>query len=79
MAHYKTRSGLPVIIHDFEGKGTFSWKGTIYKPHKGGKGRNIYQIWQPGGRNTIIRDHGWDLQEVSKQEWDTLFHVKETA
>jgi len=71
--HYKTKNGFPVLIHNYQGKGTFSIKGSIYKKHRGRHNNPRYEIWQPNGMNRAIEACEWDLVEICTAEINDLF------
>jgi len=74
--HYKTVNGFPVLIHNYNGKGTFSVKGSIFKRHKGRHINPRYEIWKPNGMNRAVGPWEWDLVEISIAELNDLFEKR---
>lgn len=63
---YLTRSGHVADV-DREGEGTFSFKGTVWRPRKGNRRpKPEYQIWHRSGRAVAMGEHPDDI--VAKEE-----------
>ena len=69
---YKTEAGFPVVIHEYNGKGTFPIKGSIYKRNKGFHNNPTYEIWQNCGMNKAIEKSSYDLLEITSTEFGAL-------
>lgn len=63
---YLTRDGGRVTIHDVDGKGTFSARGSKWKVYRGKWRPRLYGIWHTSGRYLPLREDENDI--VSKQE-----------
>ena len=73
---YKTKAGLPVLIHEHSGKGSFPIKGSVFKKHKGRHNNPRYEVWQKSGMCGVIDPSGDDLVEISNAELNDLFEKK---
>jgi len=74
--HYKTKAGFPVIIHEYNGRGSFPIKGSVFKKHKGRHNNPRFEIWQKSGMNKVIDSSGDDLVEISLAELNDLFEKR---
>lgn len=58
---YLTRDGGRVTIHDVDGRGTFSARGSKWKMFRGKLRPRIYGIWHISGRYKPLREDANDI------------------
>lgn len=64
----KTKNGHDVIVHEWDGKGTYCIKGSVLIPGKQPK----YHIWDKQGRTYFFTESGYDLDLTQDSKKDIL-------
>jgi len=58
---YLTRGGGHVLIHDIDGRGTFSCRGSFYRMYRGKYRPKDFGLWHHSGRYRPLAEHSRDI------------------
>lgn len=58
---YRTRNGSRVTVHEANGGGSFSVKGSVWKVFRGKFRPRGLNIWKPTGQRMAVGTHDLDI------------------
>ncbi len=61
---YLTRNGTRVSVHDVNGGGSFTVKGSVWKMYRGKYVPRTFNVWLPNGKLLTTSDSPLDIVSV---------------